>query len=180
MVRWFAGLAALLFLVTVSAWAQPFSAAWIYAPDFGAAPLTTTCPPQGTTPIPDGRLVKIFWDANSNGPDTTDVQPTVCIDPPNCLQGPNGTVNYNQFTLNGQSQGLGAGYFYPYPNFTSAFTLPDPPRYYLRVYDTDGVTVLWTTRVYTLAIGPQEIWIQQSDWTCGSGGPQCVVRDEHE
>jgi len=181
MVRWFTGLVVLLLVLAVSANAQPFSAAWIYVFEAGGgAPLTTICPPQGTTPIPDGRLIKIFWDSNSNGPDVTDPQPAVCIDPPNCEQGPPGSVNYNQFTMNGQAQQFGPGYFYTAAYFSSSGILPDPPRYYLRIYQTDGINILWTTRVFTLSSGLQEIYLQQSDWTCGAGGPQCTVRDEHE
>ena len=180
MVRWLAGLAAVLLVLTASAFAQPFSAQWIYVSDLGAPALTTTCPPQGTTPIPDGRIVKIFWDSNGNGPDLTDPQPTVCTDPPLCEQGPIGTVNYNQFTMNGTANGYGPGYFLTDYNFNSVNVMPDPPRYYLRIYELDGVNFLWTSRVFTLTSGAQEIWLSQSDWTCGRGGPQCVVRDEHE
>jgi hypothetical protein len=180
MVRWIAGLGALLFLFTASVFAQPFIVTWYYTSDFGQ-PLTTVCPAQGgTTPIPDGRTVKIFWDTNSNGPDATDPQPTVCIDPPLCEQGPPGAVNYDHFLMNGQAQGYGVGYFYTDPSFVSSGILPSPPLYYLRIYDTDGTTVLWTSRVFTIISGVQDIFLQYSDWTCGSGGPQCVVRDEHE
>ncbi|HEY3295031.1 MAG TPA: hypothetical protein VGL38_06315 [bacterium] len=180
MVRWFAGIATLLLLLTVTASAQPFSATWIYISDGGNAALTTACPPQGTTPIPDGRIVKIFWDSNNNGPDLVDPQPQVCIDPPDCIDGPPGSVNYNQFQMNGTAGGYGAGYFVTdNPNFASSGVTPDPSRYYLRIYQPDGVTVLWTSRAFTITTGAQEIWMQQSDWTCGTG-PQCVVRDEHE
>jgi len=180
MVRWFAGFAVILLLISASAFAQGFSTSWINAPGIGTM-LTTVCPANGgTTPIPDGRIVKIFWDSNSNGPDAADPQPTVCNDPPNCDLGPAGTVNYSQFTMNGTNIGLGAGYFYTDANFTSVGVLPSPPRYYLRIYDTDGTTVLWTSNVFTLGSGAQDIYLQASDWTCGNAGPQCVVRDEHE
>jgi hypothetical protein len=180
MIRWAACFAVVLLLMTASAFAQPFTAAWIYDSDNGSPALTTACPPQGTTPIPDGQIVKIFWDSNSNGPDPSDPQPAICIDPPACEQGPAGTVNYNQFLMNGVAQGIGAGYFYTDASFQSATVLPDPPRYYLRIFAQDGINYLWTSRVFTLSSGPQDVVLQQSDWTCGAGGPQCVVRDEHE
>jgi hypothetical protein len=177
MLRRFAFAAAFLLMFTVPVWAQGFSVLFLYLPWEGS-PLTTTC--NGSTPIPDGRTVKIFWDADSDGPDLTDPQPIVCDEPPMCDTGPPQTVNYNQFTLNGAATGHGPGYFEPELLFTQPYDMPTPPRFYLRVYDTDGTTLLWTSAVKTVQSGIQDIHFAQTDWTCGSGGPQCLVRDEHE
>lgn len=178
MLRRIALASALLLIFSMSAFAQGFNALWVYIPDYGGAPLTTTC--GGSTPIPDGRIVKIFWDVDSDGVDLTDPQPTVCNNPPLCEDGPVGTVSLNEFTMNGAVY-YSAGYFYQDMVFASVGVIPTPPRYYLRVYDVDGTTVLWTSSVQTLNTSDfTELNLLQSDWTCGSTGPQCVVRDEHE
>lgn len=180
MLRWFAFTAALILLFAMSAMAQDlFQAQWTYISEYpGNNPLTTTC--LGSTPIPDGRLVRIFWDVDSDGPDLTDPQPTICDVPPMCEGGPATTVNFNEFTFNAGEWGLPTGYFFGTVYFTCYLIMPNPPRYYLRVYETDGTTVLWTSTTKTMTTGLQEINLLQSDWTCGAGGPQCLVRDEHE
>lgn len=167
----------MLLLLSASAFAQGFSALFYYIPESGT-PLVTTC--GGGTPIPDGRLVKIFHDTNNNGPDATDPQATLCAAPPACDGGPAGTVNFNSFTMNGTVQGIGAGYFFTDIAFTSSGSVPANPFFYLRVYELDGTTVLWTSTVKTLIAGPQDISFVQADWTCGATGPQCVVIDETE
>jgi hypothetical protein len=169
---------ALSLLFSIPAWAQGFAALLLYVPVDGL-PLYTTC--TGSTPIPDGRVVKIFWDVDSDGPDLTDPQPTVCDQPPECDTGPMGTVNLNQFPFNGAELGYGAGYFETDPYFVMVASMPDPPRYYLRIYESDGVTLLWTSPVIVLQSGVQDVHLgPRSSWTCGTGGPQCLVRDEHE
>lgn len=171
-------LIALMSLLSASAFAQGFNALFYYLSDNGT-PLVTVC--GGGTAIPDGRLVKIFHDTNNNGPDATDPQPTLCADPGNnCETGPSGTVNYNQFTLNGTFMGLGAGYFFTELPLISVGVVPANPFYYLRVYELDGTTVLWTSAVKTLVSGPNDVSYVQADWTCGATGPQCVVIDETE
>jgi hypothetical protein len=127
-------------------------------------------------------MIKIFWDADSDGPDADDVQPTVCDYPElGCQGGPPETVNYNEFEFNGTYWNFGAGYFFAFSDFVSAVVLPDPPRYYLRVYEEDGETLLWTSTVRTMGPGLNEDWsLIESDWTCGSSGPECVVIDEVE
>ncbi|MBU0509395.1 hypothetical protein KKH27_11250 [bacterium] len=177
MSRWIAALALAMFGCVSLVSAQGFSATLYYAYT-GGDPLYTTC--EGTTPIEDGRLVKIFHDVDEDGPDDTDPQPILCDVPPNCETGPAGTHNYNQFTMNGLVLLGEAGYFGTEVNFTGVFNMPPTPTYYLRVYEPDGTTVLWTSSVKTMAIGPQEITWSRAEWTCGSGGPQCVVRDEQE
>jgi len=180
MLRWFALVAAMLLLFAVPVMAQSlFQAQFTYISDFeGNTPLTTAC--SGSTPIPDGRVIKIFWDVDSDGPDTTDPQPTICDVPPLCEGGPAATVNFNEFAFNSAEWGYDAGYFLASTYFTCYVAMPDPPRYYLRIYETNGTTILWTSTVKTLISGIQEVNLLLSDWTCGSGGPQCLVRDEHE
>jgi len=177
MIRRLVLVTALPLMFSVSAWAQGFTAQLFYLPEDGL-PLTTTC--NGSTPIPDGRMIKIFWDVDSDGPDLTDPQPTVCDQPPECETGPPTTVNYNQFPFNGAELGYGAGFFETDPLFQMLANMPDPPRYYLRVYESDGVTLLWTSAVKIVETGVQDIHFPRNEWTCGSGGPQCLVRDEHE
>ena len=177
MLRRFALAVALSLFLAVSAWAQGFSVLWLYVSADGAA-LTTTC--EGATPIPDGRMIKIFWDVDSDGPDLTDPQPTVCDVPPECDTGPPQTVNYNEFPFNGAAMGSGAGYFEPELFFQQPFDMPTPARFYLRVYETDGTTLLWTSAVKEVEMGAQDIHFVRAEWTCGVGGPQCLVRDEHE
>jgi hypothetical protein len=82
--------------------------------------------------------------------------------------------------FNGQSDIGQAGYFSPFVAFLTVAGLPNPPLFYLRIYEADGVTPLWTSVVYTLFAGPQEIFIPASNWSCGAGGPQCVVLDAQE
>lgn len=142
-----------------------------------AAALTTTC--GGATPIPDGALIKIFADADADGPDLDDPQPEVCNDPPDC-QLPFGAVNFNQFTMNGVALDIGAGYFGTEPPFSCTTTIPFGGRFYMRVYEPDNTTVLWTSTVFTLQSGLQEVYFTDQDWTCGATGPQCTVIDESE
>jgi hypothetical protein len=177
MIRWLVAFALLSLLIVPSAFAQ-FTSIWYYQPDPGNTALTTTC--NGTTPLPDGRLVKFFWDVDSDGPDSTDPVAPLCDHPPQCEDGPPLTVGLNQFTMNGTAMELGAGFFYMETGFSSVGGLLNPCRFYLRVYEADGINILWTSAVRTLADGYQEIGLSRSEWTCGAGGPQCIVRDEHE
>lgn len=177
MIRWFSAVALLAILTASSASAQGFLTSLSYFPVGGNTALTTTC--IGSTPIPDGRLIRIFWDVNSNGPDALDPQPTRCVEsnPELC---PPGTVNFIEFPFNGNVLGGAPGFFTTTDYFISYGILPTPARYYLRVYEADGITLLWTSAVKTLASGPQDIAFLRSEWTCGAGGPQCIVRDESE
>ena len=177
MFRWFILTASLFLILTTSAFGQGFSVFWFYAPENGSA-LTTVC--SGGIPIPDGTTIWVMWDANSNGPDIADQPADTCDVPPLCESGPAGSVNYNHFLFNGSSMFGAPGYFVPDYAFTSTGALPSPSRFYLRVFDADGVTPLWTSIVYTFAAGPADIPIMQADWTCGAGGPQCIVIDEQE
>lgn len=177
MLRWVILTASLFLILNTCAFGQGCSVDWYYIPENGS-PLTTVC--QGGTPVPDGYPIWVMWDANSNGPDISDLPADTCDVPPLCEGGPVGTTNYNEFPFNGSS-GIGSpGYFLTESSFQTTGALPGPPRFYLRVYEADGVTPLWTSIVYTVVTGPQEFFIPQSDWTCGAGGPQCVVIDEQE
>ena len=176
MIRWTLFAAILcLFAASYDASAQGFNMGFTYFPP--DAPLTTVC--QGATPIADGVVIKIFQDTDNDGPDLTDPQPTVCTDPPECSV-PFGAVNFNQFFMNGVSLGAGAGYFVTEVLLTCSHTVPANPNYYLRIFEPDGVTPLWTSTVHTAVIGYQEVTFTAADWTCGAGGPQCTVIDETE
>jgi hypothetical protein len=182
MTRWTLAVAAILMLCASASFGQGFVASISYygPPSYpDSPPLTTVC--NGSIPVPDGRIVRIFQDRNPVGPDPTDLQPVVCNNPPACEDGPQGTVNFNQFTMNGVSSGLGAGYFAPSRAFVSVGGMPPGSRnYYLRIYEPDGITVLWTSSTFTLFSGFQEINLIFEEWTCGQGGVQCLVVDETE
>jgi hypothetical protein len=173
MTRCFTFLAVFLMLLMGSAAYAQFAATVAY---IGPTPLTTTC--ESGTPIADGYIVKIYWDTDSDGPDLEDPQPTLC-DLPDC-ETPFGSVNFNEFPMNGTGQGVGAGYFIMETAFSSVGGLPTPARYYLRLYELDGVTPLWTTAAFTLVNGYQDVILDDEQWTCGGLGPQCIVLDETE
>lgn len=163
-----------LLLVGQQAMAQ-FNAILVHAPP--ASPLYTTC--EGPTPLPDGTPVRIFMDVDSDGPDLDDPQPTVCVDPPECVT-PFDAVNFDEFAVNGVLFGIGAGYFGTDPAFSCTSTIPSTGRFYLRIYEPDNTTILYTSTVFTVIIGLQEVYFTDLDWTCGSAGPQCTVLDETE
>ena len=125
--------------------------------------LTQTC--GGQDGLPDGTPVYIYWDANSNGPDAADE--LACAIPEPCV------VNYCQFSLNGEQQGLGAGYFiWDAQDFCSSGCTPVPARFYLRINCPDGSPHL-VSGVHTYSPGPaDEPWY---DWTCYPCNvpPQC-------
>ncbi len=176
MARW-TFLAILICFATLqsAAYAQGFNMAFQHFEP--ASPLTTTC--GGNIGIPDGTVIKIFQDVDNDGPDLEDPQPVVCIDPPDCVT-PFDAVNFNQFTFNGVYFELGPGYFVTETLLTCSATIPANARYYLRIYEPDGVTVLWTSSVATAVVGYQEVNYTDADWTCGASGPRCTVIDETE
>jgi len=179
MIRWILSACALTILLSSSAFGQGFVAFIQYPSSYGAPPLSTEC--DGSTFIPDGRIVRLFQDADFNGPDPADPQPALCNNPPECLDGPPGTVNFNQFLTNGVAQGYGAGYFNTSPPWASVnATPPGLPVFYLRIYEPDGITVLWTSTTFILTSGYHEVIFGIDDMTCGQGGPQCLVLDESE
>ncbi len=174
--RWFISAAFLFLFYNVAAYAQA-TVFWYYLPENGT-PLTTVC--QGGVPIPDGRSVSVMWDGNDNGPDVSDVPADTCQITPCCEGCPPRSSNFNHFPFNGTGSGVGAGYFITDYGFSVIGELDVPSKYYLRIYDVDGVTALWTSVVYTVGPGPQEFFIPQSDWTCGAGGQSCIVLDAQE
>ena len=175
--RWYILIASVLLFINAPAFSQGCSVYWYYMPENGS-PLTTVC--QGGVPIPDGYEIKIMWDADSDGPDVEDTPAQLCIDPPLCEQGPPGSANINTILFSGEEFFGQGGYFIPERGFQTTGMLQTPPRYYLRIYEADGITPLWTSVVYTVVAGPQDIICLQSEWSCGAGGPQCVVIDEQE
>ncbi len=152
-----------------------FIAIMISAPP--ASALTTTC--GGAITLPEGTVVKVFMDVDSDGPDFDDPQPTVCTNPPEC-NSPADAVNFNQFTVNGEFLGIGPGYFGTDPGLSCLGMIPSTGRFYLRIYEPDNTTVLWTSTVFTVQVGLQEVNFTDADWTCGAVGPQCTVIDESE
>ena len=168
----------MLVVVPLTVWAQAGQAIWEYHPSGGAA-LDTSC--AGPVHIPDGWLVKVYWDSDSTGPDLSDPQPPICTAPPNCTGGPAFSVNYNRFFTNGVEQTFGPGYFITGSYMRVSTNLPPRPRYYLRVYSpSDSTIAVWTSAVKTLHSGAQTIAFLRSEWTCTPPTPQCVVKDAHE
>jgi len=107
-------------------------------------PLMTEC--GGSVPIPDGVMVKLFWDRNGNGPDDSDQPPPLCDHPINCDDGPAGTVNINEFAFNGMTNGMGAGMFDSDPGLATVGDILNPNRFFARIYCMDG-NVLYTSNV---------------------------------
>jgi len=113
--------------------------------------LFTEC--DGSVPLPDGVMVKIFWDRNSNGPDDSDPPPPLCDNPPECRSGPPLTVNFTEFPINGVAQELGAGLFVSERAFHTIGDMLEPNRFYARILCADGRT-LYTSQVLDLPGGP--------------------------
>jgi hypothetical protein len=134
-----------------SATAQPFtpSVTFLYTTEV----LTTTC--DGSTPLPDGIPVLIFWDQDGDGPDATDPQPPLCDNPPDCGGGPSFTVNYNVFPINGAALLGIPGTFAVETDFSTVGDVLSPNRFYLRIYCSDG-NVLWTSEPMDIPQGPSE------------------------
>ncbi|MCC6475630.1 hypothetical protein IT157_01130 [bacterium] len=166
----------LLMGIARTASAQGFVALIYYGPP--ESPLTTTC--GGATGLPDGTVIKIYYDADDDGPDFTDPQPTVCSLPPECETGPTGSCNFNEMPINGEAAGAGPGYFYTPTGFSIPTLTPDPSGFYFRVFEADNVTTLWTSTVFHVMAGLQDVVLTSADWTCGPSGPQCTVIDETE
>jgi hypothetical protein len=105
------------------------------------------------SPYPDGAIVNIYWDIDSNGPDADD--------PLADLGGPY-PVNFNSFPINGEADLGVPGGFYTISDFASLGGMPTPPRYYLVL--CSGADWNLVSNVQTLSVGPQE-WAVNS-WTC--------------
>jgi hypothetical protein len=177
MVRWSLFLVVVILLFCVQAFGQTASASWQYGTS-GGTPLDTTC--SGPVHIPDGWLIKIFWDSDSSGVDPSDPQPTLCAAPPTCTGGPNQTCNYNRFYFNGTALGTGPGYFGTVTNFRYN-SLPPRPMFYLRVYSpADTVHEIWTSTIKRLNTGIQTFSFVRANWTCTPQTPQCTVKNASE
>ena len=126
--------------------------------------LTDNCTPSGT-PLPDGRIIRIFWDENANGPDAAD-QPW-----------PLSNCNFNQDTLNGAWSGCLdiPGTFHTWCRAQwVVLSAPAAPanRYYVKVYCEDGETPQYVSTVrpfagwYWNGSYVQEDYFQFSDFSC--------------
>ena len=130
-------------------------------------PLYTEC--GGNVPIPDGVMVRLFWDRNGNGPDDADEPPPLCDDPPMCEYGPARTVNIIEFPINGVETTMGPGMFTSNPGLATIFDMLIPNRYYARIYCADG-NVLYTSNVIEPAGGLTDAYLT-FDCTPCSGAP---------
>jgi hypothetical protein len=134
--------------------------------------LTTTC--DGSDPLPDGIPVEIFWDVDGDGPDDTDPQPPLCDNPPDCLDGPAHTVNYNEFLMNGEAMFGVPGTFAVDRDFQTVGDVLSPNRFYLRIFCSDG-NVLWESEVVDVPSGPSERQLHQFLCHTCSGIPEVPV-----
>ena len=123
-------------------------------------------------PAPDGTIVEIRWDSNADGPSWDDPLPPLCNDPPLCEDGPAGTVNRNTFTINGEALGIGAGLFVTESAFGSVGMMLNPSRFFLVIRCPFG-DLHYLSTVFTLQIGPQEVFLHDYDWTCWPCAPCC-------
>jgi hypothetical protein len=130
-------------------------------------PLMTEC--GGTVPIPDGVMVKIFWDRNGNGPDDSDQPPPLCDHPLECDDGPVGTVNIIEFAFNGLTSGMGPGMFYSDPGLVTVGDVLDPNRFFARIYCLDG-NVLYTSNVVVAPSGVSDAVLHFECTSC-NGAP---------
>jgi len=110
--------------------------------------LTDEC--DGGDPLPDGTLVCIYWDHDSDGPDGGDPFP--------------GDPNFSCFGMNGESIGAN-GTFYTDPALSFPNAIPSPNDFYIRVFIGEEGNLCWTSEVFTIPPGFSEI--ELDDWTCG-------------
>lgn len=115
--------------------------------------------PAGT-PLPDGTLLKLYWDNDNNGPDDDDPQPTLCDDPPVCETGPSFTCNYNELPMNGEELLGQAGQFFDEQGWRIVGGLLSPSRFYFRICLPNSRIV---SNVFSVVAGPQDI---DPTWTC--------------
>jgi hypothetical protein len=130
-------------------------------------PLYTEC--GGNVPLPDGVMVRLFWDANGNGVDSTDEPPPLCDHPPLCEDGPARTVNIIEFPINGVELTMGPGFFSSNPGLVTALDMLVPNRYYARIYCADG-NVLYTSNVIEAPSGLTDAYLTFNCTPC-SGAP---------
>ena len=171
--RMFLIAAALLVCASLS-FGQGISVIWYYLPpEFGGGPALTGPLCWEGLALPDGTPVEIRWDLDPAGPGPEDPLPPLCNNPPLCQDGPAGSFNRQGFVLNGGAQGLGEGWFAMESGFASVGIAPNPSRFYLVIRCADG-SVHYRSSVYTPAVGGNEYFITQNDWTCFPCIPTCV------
>jgi hypothetical protein len=162
-------LVAALLVFACSGFGQGFS--YLFYND--SYPLRDIC--EVGTPYGDGAAtILIYWDADSDGPDADDQLATMCNNPPLCPDGPAGSVNYNQFPINGEAQLGEPGLFITEVNFTSSLVVPQPARYWFGIRCSDGL-LHYATGIHVLSSGPHEEAV--TDWQCVAptcGGQPCV------
>lgn len=121
---------------------QPWCVTFHWLPP--ESPLADSC--TGGNPLPDGTVVEIRWDMDSDGPDFTD---------PGLPDG----FNFSMFALNGLSGGIGEGYFYLDPSLCTD-SLLTPPLIYLRICLN---SLRWESSVYNYT---EPDTVAPFTWTC--------------
>ncbi|MBL0061855.1 MAG: hypothetical protein IPP40_10360 [bacterium] len=143
------GLLVLGVMVT-KGWAN-FNAFLIYNGGVAEPALSDSC--FDGTPLPDGTIVSIFWDLDSDGPDDDDnLVPTgIGFD----------RANYNVFQMNGAAVLGHAGAFITDPLFTFGSNQPNPSRFWLRIC-IPGADRYWRSDIFSPVQGLQDIYFGSS------------------
>ena len=129
-------------------------------------PLTSACD-GGGEPLGAGCMATIYWDQNNNGVDAAD-QPAP-------IGGGFGQANFNQIDMATGMDLLGIpGGFATDPAFSITTNTPQPSRYYVKV---ECGSVRWTSLVFTINDGLNEIYIEQG-WTCEPTSVPCTAPTE--
>jgi hypothetical protein len=116
----------------------------------------------GGHPLADGTILEIMQDRNPPGIGPEDSLAVVCSTPPNCEDGPMGTVNLNSFMMNSQDTGLWPGQFLLADwYFCSHGGLPNPNRFYVRICLPGRH---YYSNIFTPTIGPSEY--ELGPWVC--------------
>jgi len=167
--RMFLVVAALLMLASMS-FGQGFAVAWIDLEHQLRASGPTAC--EGGDPLPDGWIVEIHQDVDADGPDADDPMPAVGDQP--------GNVNYNQFALNGVELGIGPGYFYTDPAWSSVgMPPPGPNNWYLVIRCSNGLVHYYTDNPddangnYHFTPNPTEVYTD-NHWVCVPCVATCI------
>lgn len=139
---------AALLVSAAMAFAQPSAVTWWIGVNeaYEDHHIVANCGQDGDTPVPPGRAIRCYWDANGNGPDEADqLWP---------LQGPY-AANYNEQFMN---DALYPGTFTQMEAVWNVESQPPAPgnRYYLKVFCEDGADDEFVTQPMVLAVGPQD------------------------
>lgn len=163
----------IVYLALASASHAQFNACWVSYEGVTNTyfQLLSSC--EGGVPLPDGTPIKIYWDANENGPDPTDQQPVVGEGFAQC--------NFNTFEINGVEVLGIPGTFYSYTCFTISTTIPQPSLYYLVVETPE---VRWVSAVVEIFGSYSEPTLETpEEWSCESlvtcGDEQTVWMNWH-